>query len=156
MEVFSSLTKLRKLQLFKNKLTDLPIDCIASLTNLQLLTLSSNNIKSIPEELGHLCTDMREIYISNNPKLASLPESLGSMPQLRTMSAARCTVKNLPDSLGSLPNIQHIDLRTLKKAVCKMTPEVANELQSRQCLVQGVVVKKAKKKSKGTGMKKKK
>lgn len=150
-EVFAGLTSLKELQLFKNKIVTLPSE-INTLTDLERMSLSSNNIKKLPEEIGG-CTNLKELYINNNTKFSTVPTSIGELKRLEELSAIKCpALKQLPATITELPNLEMLDLRPVKKPVCKITPEMFQAL-SEHCIVRGHLIKKAK--GKGKGKKKK-
>jgi Leucine-rich repeat (LRR) protein len=89
-EIFTSLTKLRELQLYKNKLTVVPNE-IGNLHGIERLSIASNNIRTVPDEIGE-CTQLKELYLSNNAKLVAIPGTCG---HLRYEHVQRCPFKNL-------------------------------------------------------------
>lgn len=47
-------------------------------TDLERMSIASNNIRRVPEEIG-TCINLRELYLSNNKKLAVIPNSTGHL-----------------------------------------------------------------------------
>jgi len=142
-ELFCMLTNLRELQLYKNKLTQLPPE-IGNLILLKRLSLSSNNLRTLPEEIG-ACTALRELYINNNAKFAMLPGTAGHLRKLQELSMRKCpALKQLPATTQDMAALRELDVRAPKKQVCKIPPEVAELLKNQHCIIRGGVVKKAK------------
>ena len=142
-EIFSSLVKLREVQLFKNKITVVPAE-IGFLTQVERISLSGNNLKTLPEEIGS-CTALQELYLANNAKFSSLPSSAGHLRRLQELVLRKCpALKQLPASVADLEELRELDLRAPKKQVCKITPEFVQALELNQCKVRGGLVKKAK------------
>ena len=69
---FLRLSKLQRLYLNSNRLTQLPDDFGTSFPLLEVLNLSSNNLNALPESLGSL-TSLKRLFIEDNPSLKELP-----------------------------------------------------------------------------------
>ena len=147
-EIFSSLTKLREVQMFKNKITVVPAE-IGMLKDVQRISFSGNNLKTLPEEIGR-CGQLQELYLANNAKFSSLPSSAGHLRRLQELVLSKCpALKALPASIADLEELKQLDMRAAKKQVCKITPEFVAVLELHKCKVRGGVVKKAKGGKKG-------
>ena len=48
------------------------------LLGIERLSIASNNIRSLPEEIGE-CSNLQELYLSNNAKLSSIPGTAGHL-----------------------------------------------------------------------------
>ena len=94
-EIFSSLTKLRELQLYKNKLTVVPNE-IGALHGMERLSIASNLFRTLPDEIGD-CTALKELYLSNNAKLVAMPSTCGHLRMLKELQLRKCpALKQLP------------------------------------------------------------
>jgi Leucine-rich repeat (LRR) protein len=63
---------------------------------IERISLASNNIKTLPEEIG-ACVTLKELYLSNNAKLNSIPSTAGHLRQLQELVARKCpALKALP------------------------------------------------------------
>lgn len=145
-EILGNLVQLRSLDLYKNKIESLPPE-VGNCTLIQRLSLASNNIRDLPSEIGH-CVGMRELYVSNNPKLSKIPESVGHLATLRELSMRNCkALKTLPASLSTgCTSLRELDLRMLPKPKDKKMPaDLVQALEDRKCRVLGVKKGKAKK-----------
>ena len=142
-EIFSSLGKLRELQLYKNKLTILPPE-VGNLRSIERLSVASNNIKTVPEEIGS-CVTLVELYLSNNAKLSYFPSSAGHLRRLQELKLYKCpALKQVPTTLLEMSSLKELDLRAVKKQVCKISPECMDAFKAQKCIVRGGVVKKIK------------
>jgi Leucine-rich repeat (LRR) protein len=142
-EIFSALTNLRELQLYKNKLTILPPE-IGNLRSIERLSVASNNIKTVPEEIGS-CVTLVELYLSNNAKLSYFPSSAGHLRRLQELKLYKCpALKQLPTTALEMTSLKELDLRAVKKQVCKISPECMEAFKAQKCIVRGGVVKKIK------------
>ena len=102
-EIVLSLSNLRELHLYKNKISSIPPEignlqcallspllssptllldrCVcmcALLAAIQKISLASNNLRGLPDEIG-ACTTLEELYLSNNAKLSYFPGSAGHL-----------------------------------------------------------------------------
>ena len=134
---------------------------------IERLSLSSNNIKSLPDEIG-ACSELKELYISNCAKLSSFPGIIiiiiiiiniiiiiiiigtaGHLRKLQELSLRKCpALKQFPATAIEMESLRELDLRAMKKEVCKIDSDVVDALVSRNCKIRGGVVKKAKGKKK--------
>ena len=96
-EIFNALSKLKELQLYKNKIASLPPE-IGNLINVERISLASNNLKGLPDEIG-ACVALEELYLSNNAKFSYFPGSAGHLRRLKELSLAKCpALKQLPNT----------------------------------------------------------
>ncbi|RYG62697.1 hypothetical protein EON64_17385 [archaeon] len=106
--------------------------------------MANNVLKGLPDEIG-ACTTLEELYVSNNPKFSYFPSSAGHLRRLKELSLARCpALKQLPNTAMEMSELRELDLRTAKKQVCKITPELVDALKQHFCKIRGGVVKKGK------------
>jgi len=75
------------LRLLKNQIEKIP-DEIGNMKNLSSISLSYNKITNIPSSLGNL-KNLELLYLNDNLIDDYLPESLNSLPKLRTISLER-------------------------------------------------------------------
>ncbi len=68
----------------------------------------SEMLTELPESLGQL-TQLQTLSLSHN-KLTALPESLGQLTQLQTLDLSYNQLTALPESLGQLTQLQNLDL----------------------------------------------
>lgn len=142
-ELFACLPKLRELQLYKNKITIIPPE-IGNLVAIERLSMASNNIKAVPEEIG-ACTTLVELYLSNNAKLSFFPSSAGHLRRLQELKLYKCpALKQLPTTALEMTSLRELDVRAVKKQVCKISPECMDAFKAQKCVVRGGVVKKIK------------
>jgi len=72
------------------------------------LSLSGMKLTELPESLGQL-TQLQTLTLNGN-QLTALPESLGQLTQLQKLNLARNQLTVLPESLGQLTQLQTLDL----------------------------------------------
>lgn len=72
------------------------------------LNLYSNNLKLLPNSIGSLF-ELKYLYIENN-KLITLPESIGNLRNLKILDLSYNCIEKLPDSLRKLQNLGEIRL----------------------------------------------
>jgi len=141
--IFTNLRKLRELQLYKNKISIIPPE-IGNLRSIERLSLGSNQIKWIPDEIGS-CVTLKELYLGNNAKLSYFPPSSGHLRNLQELVLYKCpALKQVPTTLLELSSLRELDMRGVKKNVCKITPECMDQFKLQKCVVRGGVVKKIK------------
>lgn len=99
---FVTLTQLRKVSLFKNRLHALPED-LGLLVRLEHLDLGSNELKVLPPSICD-CVALRELLLSDN-HLLRLPERLGALPNLTKLDVAVNRLQSVPFSLGSCASL---------------------------------------------------
>lgn len=125
----ANFSKLRKLWLDENKISDLPAFKLPKLTHLSLnenrienfaaltgntsltiLEARSNKIKNLQafKEMSKL----KELYIANNP-LSSIA-GLEGLSELRTLHVRKCRIAEIEEELPELPNLTKINLRENK------------------------------------------
>jgi len=72
------------------------------------LDLSGFKLTELPESMGQL-TQLRTLSLANN-QLTALPEWLGQLTQLKTLSLANHQLTALPESMGQLTQLQYLSL----------------------------------------------
>jgi hypothetical protein len=105
------------------ELTSVP-ESFAMLRSLQTLSICRTPLASLPETIGNL-TDLKELYIYDN-QLTSLPESIGNLINLETISAGRNQLQSLPEFLGRLVRlerlyVEHNRLTRLPESLANLT-----------------------------------
>jgi len=105
-EVLGRLPKLFMLSFKANRLSCVPERSLA--TSLSWLILSDNRLASLPESLGSL-RGLRKLMLAGNA-LARLPASLGKCTQLELVRLSDNRLAELPLSLLSLPRLAWIAL----------------------------------------------
>lgn len=72
------------------------------------LNLYFNNLKLLPNSIGSLI-ELKYLYLENN-KLITLPESMGNLRNLKILDLSYNCIEKLPDSLRKLQNLGEIRL----------------------------------------------
>ena len=80
------LTKLEKLDLDGNKLTELPAE-ISDFRELRELSMSNNQLVGLPTSIQRL-TKLKKLYLNGN-KLTELPAEISDFRELRELSVIR-------------------------------------------------------------------
>jgi Leucine-rich repeat (LRR) protein len=104
--VLRTLKGLKNLSIWGNPLRRLP-DWIGELTSLESLLVNGCDLDALPDNLFAL-PRLRELDISENPRLTRLPERFGDLKALEYLKAYRCGLDSLPDSLGRLPRLKEL------------------------------------------------
>jgi Leucine-rich repeat (LRR) protein len=104
-ESFVQLTKLVKLCLNRNRISDLP-ENFGNLIALQVLELSNNELKLLPVSLCD-CKELIELLLDDN-HLLRLPENLGFLPKLRKLDISHNRLKTVPFSIGYCTTLQFL------------------------------------------------
>lgn len=63
----------------------------------------------VPSSLSRLAK-LQELSLQGNPGLSILPDQLGTLPALRELSAADCSLAAVPASLGAAPTLETLSL----------------------------------------------
>jgi hypothetical protein len=77
---------------------------------LEFSILDNNLSKKVPDVLLPKLRSLRVLSLSHYENLASLPDSIGKIKQLRYLDVSFTAVKRLPDSLCKLINLQTLNL----------------------------------------------
>ena len=104
---FFRLRRLKKLEIFDNKLTELPKE-IGDMSKLTILNLGYNRIKNLPNEIGKL-RDLTEFYIYNN-QLVDLPREIGQLSKLITLDLDTNCLTILPSEIGNLDTLEILNI----------------------------------------------
>ena len=102
-------TKLRELNLEKNKISDLPSDF--QFKELRVLNLTKNKLTEFPTVL---CENpsLRELRLGKN-EIAEVPECIGAIRNLITLDLWFNPIEDLPEGLTQLRNLRMLDLRNI-------------------------------------------
>lgn len=115
----TSLTRLVKLDLSKNQITNLP-DNFGLLVNLKHLDLYSNKLESLPLSFGNL-KSLRWLDIKDNPLMPKLAEIAGQcLNEKECQAAARNTVA----ALRATQDVVNMEISRLKEEHLKKTGTV--------------------------------
>uniref|UniRef100_A0ACB8EXF5 Uncharacterized protein n=1 Tax=Sphaerodactylus townsendi TaxID=933632 RepID=A0ACB8EXF5_9SAUR len=98
----ANLQALTYLNLSRNQLTSLPA-CLCRLP-LKILIASNNKLASLPDDIGAL-SNLRQLDVGSN-ELQSLPASIGGLMSLRDLSVRRNQIDSLPEELAELPLVR--------------------------------------------------
>lgn len=102
-------TKLRSLNLEKNKITELPPNF--KFPELRVLNLNKNKFTSFPASLCQT-PSLRELRIGKND-ISEIPECIGGIKNLITLDLWFNPIEILPESLTQLRNLRSLDLRNI-------------------------------------------
>ncbi|KKL20502.1 hypothetical protein LCGC14_2454840, partial [marine sediment metagenome] len=78
------------------------------------LYLNDNQLTQLPESIGSL-ENLKELYLHDN-QLTKLPESIGNLISLRVLSLWDNQLTQLPESIGNLKNLKYLKLYRLIKS----------------------------------------
>jgi Leucine-rich repeat (LRR) protein len=106
---FASLTDLKYLYLFENMITHIDDDTFRGLVKLEALDLSSNNLREVPTDIFFLL-NLRNLHVSNNPRLLfdNIPTPIKA--PLQVLSLARTGMDKIPSQFGVLPELYTLNI----------------------------------------------
>ena len=90
------------------RITEFPEE-IFLLTGLKGLLLKGNDLESLPEGIGGM-TSLIELNLADNDRLGTLPASIGSLKNLRTLDVRTCGLSGLPPEIGGLKSLETLQL----------------------------------------------
>jgi Leucine-rich repeat (LRR) protein len=99
-------------------------------TNQPVTTLSwgiADDIQTVPESIGTL-TQLSSLTIQNQP-VHALPESIGKLNKLKTLHIINTPLTSLPESLGNLAALE--DLKIVGTNIRALPPSIQNLSQLR-------------------------
>ncbi|KAJ8926502.1 hypothetical protein NQ314_021104 [Rhamnusium bicolor] len=109
----SSLTKLKRLNLARNELTELVGDAVKNLKSLEELNLGVNRLDFVPETLDYVGSHLQVLILSENYIFEIRDESFLGVSGIRELY-----LDNLPrlktiyvDAFSTLPNLRKLSLR---------------------------------------------
>ncbi|XP_071039036.1 leucine-rich repeat-containing protein 1 isoform X2 [Parasteatoda tepidariorum] len=102
------LSKLTKLHLTGNRISDTLPNEFSFLFHLTELVLDENELTHLPSDFGKL-ESLTHLDVSNN-FLCQLPESFGMLKSLKELNLSNNRLKALPDSFENLPSLEIVDL----------------------------------------------
>jgi predicted nucleotide-binding protein len=103
----ANLSRLKRLDLSKNKLTNLPLQ-LFTLANLVELRLRENAIATLPRAIGNL-TRLSTLDIANN-RLKSLPAEIGRLSNLVDLKLGGNQISKLPPDFDRLSKLEVLGL----------------------------------------------
>ena len=101
-------TALRWLRLNANRLGDLPAEA-SRWTALERLYLRENAFETVPAAITALPA-LQQLDLGRNPKLATIPDSIGDLASLTRLDLDYTAVTKLPDAIGRLRNLRTLVL----------------------------------------------
>lgn len=139
---------MQQLYLFDNQIDVIPSE-IGLLVKCEKMSLSRNNLKELPASITDI-SELKELYLSSNPKFSKLPDSIGKFRMLKELSIRdNKSLKTLPLSLANdcleLKVIDGQFYRAKGKPQCKVPAEILAKLEERDCKILGIKAGKAKK-----------
>lgn len=104
---FKSMTKLRKLILYENKIEHISSDAFADLVALEELDLDSNRIRSLGKNTFSSLKTLRKLFISENEIQFLHPKTFGSLANLDHLDLNDNQILQVEESLiSSLSNLE--------------------------------------------------
>jgi Leucine-rich repeat (LRR) protein len=144
-------TRLKRLELGKNKLTALPAE-IGAFRNLQILLVSRNRLTTLPTTIGQLQSlvnldldynrlealpaeigrlrELRKLYVNKN-QLTALPTTIGELQELRSLYVTSNQLTALPTTIGEL---QKLTILFVNMNQLGALPEAIAELRNLEVL----------------------
>lgn len=104
----ASMKRLKALSLNHNNLTQWP-DGLTQLATLETLDFGRNKLDAVPDEIGAL-TALKTLNLSLNRAIASLPETIGALPELERLYLGHNALSALPDALTKLRKLRYLGL----------------------------------------------
>ncbi|TKS80638.1 Leucine-rich repeat-containing protein 15 [Collichthys lucidus] len=98
-KVFSSLNRLKILDLYFNRLTSLSLDVFSNLIHLQELQLDSNQISNIPVGVFDSLSKLSELQLANNHILEIHPALFKKLKALQNLNLENNAMKHLPEGV---------------------------------------------------------
>ena len=94
--------------------------------NLKELILTRNHISILPDAISDL-ENLQDFDISENNELNRMPQNIGKLKSLQSLTLDDCSVNELPDSFSELDSLKFLYLRN-----CKFTilPKQLNKLKN--------------------------
>jgi Leucine-rich repeat (LRR) protein len=100
--------QITKLYLSTIGLTRIPDDIFDGFTKLEWLSFSENQLTELPQSIGTL-TNLKELYLNDN-QLTVLPNSISNLTNLEYLVLNDNQLTELPDSIGNLTKLKGIYL----------------------------------------------
>ncbi|MHA1931670.1 MAG: leucine-rich repeat domain-containing protein [Promethearchaeota archaeon] len=82
-------------------------DSISDFQPLEVLNLYNNKLKSISEKIGDL-GNLRELYLTSNEPLKTIPDSLMNLKKLEVLQLNNTSISELPEEISDLPSLQRL------------------------------------------------
>ncbi|ORY00341.1 L domain-like protein, partial [Basidiobolus meristosporus CBS 931.73] len=157
----SSLTQLRVLRLYGNRIAELPDTlgemtqletlqlgsifggnlletfperCLSKLINLRDLDLTQNRLVSLPLDIGHSQSKLVRLAVSEN-RLLTLPRSIGRCRFLRSFDLSRNSLLDLPIEITDLGSLETLDLTD--NSLCVIPGDIALFMRKTTVLLTG-------------------
>ena len=106
-------------------------DQVAEFTELESLSATNVKLLHLSSALGRL-TKLKNLNLSNNPELTSLPAELAQLRSLESLALDGTGVKELPEALLQLPKLRYL---SLKGAPLTSLPDWLGRMPALQTLV---------------------
>lgn len=103
-----SLKKLKKLDLYRNRLKSLPL-AVKKLEKLEILELGENNLEFFPGVIL-LLPNLKELYIYCN-QLRDLSPGIGKMVKLETLIAYSNKIEKIPEEIADTDSIRTFNVK---------------------------------------------
>lgn len=94
-----------KLELYQTAGSESLMELVCTLTTLEQLTLQQ--ITVLPEAMGNL-QQLRRLNIDNSPGLTLIPDSIGSLTALTSLSIGHTGITEIPESIGRLQHLNSL------------------------------------------------
>lgn len=113
---FESMTKLKEIAFYGNRIDEIPDNCFDDLVNLEKLSLSNNRIKYLPNEIFHQLPNFVEIYISGNNLQALASDLFVNNPHINIINLRANNLKSIGD--GIINSLKELKIVSLENNTC--------------------------------------
>jgi len=116
--------KLTSLELCDNRLKDIPAE-LAKIDTLTFLNLQANRLEGPLNENIINCTSLTSLGFHGN-SITKLPDSLGKLINLQTLTLSCNELESIPDTIGNLTNLTELSLssnhlKTIPSSIGQLT-----------------------------------
>ncbi|KAL7751501.1 hypothetical protein RI367_002962 [Sorochytrium milnesiophthora] len=82
--------------------------CELTMHNMRILDLRRNRLRTLQPSIKSFAS-LQHLYLDHNAQLVQLPDEIGQLAQLETLSLVGCALESLPDALSTLAHLSVIN-----------------------------------------------